>query len=196
MRHVKHGNFLRKKLNESAAIQWKIITLVRDPIIREISTFFQKKDKNFPNGIDTSEIINILQRHFISFEESTDFACNWFDRELRSNFNINVYDFVFDKQKGYHIIREKDRELLIVRLEDMNACFQAALGEFFKINKPIEIASQNIGKEKQYKDQYLEVINKIKIPRDICELIYSSKYAKHFYSDDMLNNFIQRWTKK
>lgn len=196
IRHLRHGNFLRKKIDKSAAIHWKIITMVRDPVIREISTFFQKKEKKFPTGIDTAEIIKILQNHFNSFDESTDFACNWFDRELRSNFKIDVYDFDFDKEKGYQIIREKDQEILIIRLEDLNNCFQAASREFLEINKPISVLSENVAARKQYKEQYLEVVNTLKIPRDVCELIYSSKYIKHFYSDDMIDNFIQQWTKE
>lgn len=194
MRHLRHGNFLRQKLNASKAIDWKIITLVREPIIRDISIFFQQIDRKFPNGIDTSEIINILQRHFASFEESTDYACTWFDREIKSNFNIDIYNFVFDKQKGHHIIKEKDKEILMIRLEDLNNCFQLALGEFLALDKPIDLLSKNIAKDKQYKNQYLEVVNDIKIPEGICKLIYSSKYVKHFYSDAMIDNFLHRWT--
>ena len=193
IRYLRHGNFLRQKLNESKAIAWKIITLVREPIIRDISIFFQQIDRKFPNGIDTSEIINILQRHFASFEESTDYACTWFDREIKTNFDIDIYDFVFDKQKGYHIIKEKDKEVLIIRLEALNNCFQVALGEFLAINKPIKILSKNIAKDKQYKNQYLEVVNNIKIPKDVCELVYSSKHVKHFYSDAMIDDFVNRW---
>ena len=196
VRHLRHGNFLRQKLDESVAINWKIITLVRDPIPREISTFFQKKEQNFPQGIDTADIIAILEKQLTSFEESTDFACTWFEREIKSNFNINVYDFGFDQQKGYQIIREKEREILIIRLEDLNNCFQAALGEFLAINQPINKASENIATKKPYREQYLEVLDQIKIPRTVCELIYSSKYARHFYSKEMLDTFIERWAKQ
>lgn len=194
IKYLRHGDFLRKKLDRSVAIKWKIITMVREPIIRDISIFFQQRDRNFPHGVDASEIIDILQKHFASFQESTDYACNWFDREIKSNFNIDIYDFSFDKQKGYHIIKEKDKEILIIRLEDLNNCFQLALREFLVLDKPIELLSKNIAKDKQYKNQYLEVVNKIKIPKSICELIYSSKYVKHFYSDATIDDFINRWT--
>lgn len=196
IRHIRHGNFLRKQINESTAIKWKIITLVRDPIIRKISIFLQLIDRKFPNGIDTIEIIKILQEEFRSFEETNDFVCTWFDREIKSNFNIDVYDFVFDKQKGYRIITEKNREVLIIRLEDLNNCFQAALEEFLEINEPISLLSENVVTQKQYKEQYIEVVNTIKIPRNVCKLIYSSKYTKHFYSNEMLNDLIKKWTKE
>lgn len=195
VKHLRHGNFLRQKLDESAVIEWKIITLVRDPIIREISIFFQQKDHDFPKGIETSKIINILQNRLASFQESNDFVCNWFDRELKHNFAINIYDFAFDKKKGYHIISEENKKILLIRLENLNDCFQTSLEEFLETNKTIGISSRNVARKKQYKEQYLEVIEKIKIPRDVCELIYSSNYARHFYSDEMLHNFIRRWTK-
>ena len=71
-----------------------------------------------------------------------------------------------------------------------------AVKKLLNSKKHFSITSKNIGAQKQYKDQYIEVVKQIKIPRDICQLIYSSRYAKHFYSDEMLNNFIKRWTKE
>lgn len=85
---------------------------------------------------------------------------------------------------------------MVIRLEDLNNCFQTALSEFLVIDNSLNILSKNIATKKQYKQQYIEVLNTIKIPRTICEAIYSSRYAKHFYDDDMLENFIQRWTKE
>jgi hypothetical protein len=196
LRHMRHGNFLCKQINKSAGIKWKIITLVRDPIIREISMFFQRVNRQFPNGIDTIEVIDILQKRFTSFDESTDYACTWFDREIKNNFNIDVYDFAFDTQKGYQIIREKNRELLVIRLEDLNSCFEPALKEFLEIQKPIKMMVENVATQKPYKKQYVEVVNKMKLPRDVCELIYSSKFAKHFYSDQMLNDLIKKWSEE
>ncbi|VEP16806.1 conserved hypothetical protein [Hyella patelloides LEGE 07179] len=196
VRHLRHGNFLRNQLNESAIIKWKIITLVRDPIIREISIFFQQKEHRFPNGIDTNEIIDILQQKFASFKESTDYVCTWFEREIKSNFNVNVYDFWFDKQKGYCMINKENIGILIIRLEDLNNCFNTATKKFFSINKNLDLRAENVASYKEYKAQYIEAIAKIKIPRDVCELIYSSRYAKHFYSDEMLNKLIEKWTKE
>jgi len=196
IRHLRHSNLLKNKLDRSAKRQCKIITLVRDPIAREISMFFQKKDKNFPDGIDTKTIIEILQNQFKSFDESKDLACNWFDEEIKANFNIDVYKFEFDKQKGYQIIRTENAEVLTIRLENLNQCFQTALSEFLISDRPIEMISENTSKEKDYKKQYREVINKITIPEEICRTIYSSRHMKHFYSEDKIEEFILKWTKK
>ena len=196
VRHLRHGKYLRKHLDKRTNIKWEIITLVREPISREISIFFQQRDRDFPDGIHTSEAIEMLQTSFANFKESTNFACNWFDREVKNNFDINIYNFDFDKQKGYHIIRKEDRGILIIRLEDLNSCFQTSLGEFLLINKSLNILPKNIATKKAYREQYLEVIKQIKIPRDICESIYSSQYVKHFYNDDMIHGFIKQWTKE
>ena len=190
---IRHGWFLRKKLDKSENINWKIITLVRDPIAREISIFFQHLDRNFPDGISNSKIVEFLQKKIISFEESTDHACMWFDKELKENFGINIYDFNFDKKKGYSIVKKQGIEVLVIRLEDLDGCINSAFAEFFNFRKPIKLESKNIGKNKKYSQQYTEVLNDISIPKAVCEKIYSSKYSRHFYDNDMLDKFIKRW---
>ena len=67
VKHLRQGKFLNEQLNKFANINWKIVTLVREPIIREISIFFQQRDRNFPNGINTIDIISIIQKKISKF---------------------------------------------------------------------------------------------------------------------------------
>ncbi len=194
--YLRHGKFLRKKLDEPSNIQWKIITLVRDPIARDISMFFQQIHRNFPNGLETEEIVNLLQKHFASFEESQERDRNWFKREIKHNFKINIYDFDFDKQKGYSIIKKENTAVLIIRLESLNDCFNLAIKELINGKKSWYLTPKNIGANKQYNAQYLEVVRQIKIPRDICQKIYSSQHIQHFYTKEMIKKMSDKWAKK
>lgn len=84
--HLSRSKFLRKKIDSHQDRRWKIITLVREPIGRYISSLFQNlSDINprliNPDGsINTEEVNQFLQNYLIEFIENTDFACSWFDK--------------------------------------------------------------------------------------------------------------------
>lgn len=200
-RFVTLGKYLNFKINGSAVRKWKIVTLVRDPIAREISLFFQTMDRRYPEEVvggkikDIDRVVEILQHKISAFDESSSKACLWFDRELKHNFDIDVFDTDFDQQKGYQIIRTDRTEVLIFRLENLNECSEAALQEFFDCEQSIELISQNIGSQKAYGEQYKIVKSKVVIPKEVCIRIYSSRLMRHFYEDATRERFIDRWSK-
>jgi len=192
----------RKTVREKATVQWRIITLVREPIQREISDFFENVEWYWPElvgefgKLDERRAVEFLQKQFGEFNELTDYASTWFDRELKSLFEIDVYKFPFNHQEGFTIIRDRNVEVLVLRLEDLDRSFQSAIMKFLRVDSPIPILKSNVGGEKKFSEQYRYVLENIRIPRSVCSMIYSTKYARHFYSEDMRNEFIRKWTRK
>ena len=115
--------------------------------------------------------------------------------ELRSVFNIDVFAYRFDHHEGFIIIRDKNVEVLILRLEDLANSFNSAISEFLNPDKPIQMSQANVGKDKRYSGEYRYVLENITIPKSVCTKIYSSRYAKHFYSESMRNELIQKWSR-
>jgi hypothetical protein len=198
-RFIKIGKILRKKIEKDRdQVHWKIITLVREQISREISHFFQDAEFSHSyfndNGkIITHRAIKILQDKFLNYDESTDHASTWFNKELRSVFGIDVYAYPFNHQKGFTIIRNKNVDVLILRAEDLDHTFNNAIPKFLDLDNPVRISKRNIGWKKSYSQEYRYVLQNIYIPKEICVNINNSRYAKHFYSEDMRNEFIHRW---
>ena len=56
---------------------------------------------------------------------------DWIDVEIKSPFNIDVFDKNYDEQKGYMIIEHENVSLLVIKLEKLNECFKVAFSEFF-----------------------------------------------------------------
>ncbi|MBW2020574.1 MAG: hypothetical protein JRI58_11090 [Deltaproteobacteria bacterium] len=179
--------------------RWKVVTLVRDPVAREISDLFQNLKVVVPDlrvskttaniELATNTLLNTLK----NFDESKDYACTWFDLELKDVFKIDVYDHPFDKQKGYQIYQGTNADTLLIRLEDLSKCLKAAMADFLNI-PDVALIRSNVGANKAYKQLYAKVESSIRIPRDSLDKIYSSKYARTFYSEEEICRFKRRWS--
>lgn len=200
----KLGKALRRKIDAHggiAAINWKIISLTRDPIAIALSALFQsigmgkRNDLSKHNGeIDKILVLEELYRNLEDFDRS--YFCTWFDRELKTVFDVDVFTYPFNYDRGYSIIKQNNIEVLVIRLEDLNSFGNKALMEFLNLDNPIDLVPKNVGDKKTYADTYEYVKNNISVPLDICHKIYSSKYSSHFYNSSQQEKFISKWVKE
>jgi hypothetical protein len=177
------ANILKKISSTPTKI--KIITLVRNPLKRNISAFFQ----NFENFIKKEEDMSQVDTVFWNKYDQM-IPNNWFDNELKKLTDIDVYEIGFNLKKGYHIYENSKFSVLVLKLEDLDKNIKV-LNNFLniKIDKFLEL---NISADKKYygHDNYLELYTKIisNIDQDKIKLIASSKYIKTFYPHlDLLN---------
>lgn len=201
---VKQAQAIKSKIEQKTNNKWKIITLVRDPIARDISDLFQNFQRLLGEHLDSSgkikdinKIIELLQAKFANYNQESDFASTWFDRELKTRFNVDVYDYPFDQEQGFSIINHHQADILVMRLENLNQSLNQACQEFLGIHlTEQDIANKNVSQDKQYFDDYKYVVKNIIIPRETCQKIYASKYVRHFYTQEMIDKFISKWSKK
>jgi hypothetical protein len=203
--HLVHGRIIRHHLDhhKHKVFKWKVITLVRDPIARQASLLFQTADRIFSKDLDQEgrfkdpeKIMSIFRDRLLNYDESSDFACNWFDRELKQNLGIDVFAFPFDKEKGYSIFENHSSEVLVLRCENLGSSMINALKLFLNIKYDIQIIQGNIGLQKNYSTQYGNFLTKLRLPKDLCELIYTSNYVQYFYSQEMIQDLIKKWSEE
>ncbi|MBW2046213.1 MAG: hypothetical protein JRI96_15255 [Deltaproteobacteria bacterium] len=175
--------------------RWSIITLVRDPIARNISCFFQTIDRRFLNFYKrVKEGLLTINKLVYTFYEKEDhkLPLNWFDVEIKPLFGIDVFSSTFPKSKGYKIYRSRKADLLVIKLEKLSECANKAFKEFLNIKK-VKLISSNIAENKDYSYIYQEFIKNITFPRRYLDMVYDSKLAKHFYSKGEINKFKATW---
>lgn len=189
--------FIRSLVETNKNKRWKIITLVRDPIQRNLSEFFYslpklKFDLDFKLKL-TTERFQLLKKLFLQKQNYYyELISTWFDRQIKRVFGIDVYDYSFPTENGYTIIKGKRAEILIIRLEDLNRCYKDAFGEFFKIDDCVLI-NDNLAKEKIYASLYDKFQKRINFSEKFIEKMYSAGYTKHFYSEREINRFKEKW---
>jgi hypothetical protein len=187
--------------------KWKVITLTRDPVARNVSSFFENlevrvidSNPTFEIGSDYYDIVPtivtlddiqvLIDLFFEKFRH--DSPLEFFDRELKEAFGIDVYASIFPKSKGYNIYRNSRADVLLIRLEDLNKCAGEAFGELLDIDNFI-IRSENVGARKVYAPLYKKFLQTIIWPKSYFDKFYGSKFMNHFYTENEIRGFRENW---
>ncbi|WP_158587054.1 putative capsular polysaccharide synthesis family protein [Motilimonas pumila] len=177
----------------------KVIVTVRDPLRRELSNFMLDVEKyyrkNFFTDYSNGAIsINEVQELFLNSRRELT-RDNWFDDDVKTPFNIDIFTQEFDHNKKYNIYRNGNVELLLFRLEDISEVIQTAFKDYFGI-EPKQIVSRHLSGSRSMEDLcYREISDKLKFNTDFLDQIYQTDYARFFYSNDERADFCQSWGK-
>ena len=193
---IRLGLELKKQMNENPNKQWNLISLVRDPVARNISDFFHGLQEIIP------DCERLYEAGLLSIEEVQDAFLTkfdhhitpkvWFDTQMKTVFKIDVYARPFPSQKGFEIYRDgSNARLLLIRLEDMNRVANRAMTEFLQI-KDFKLIQSNVGAGKPYASLYRD-FKKLPLPEVYLEEIYDTKFAKHFYTSQEIETFREKW---
>jgi len=202
--HILSSIYCKKLIKKSIAEgkKTKIITLVREPIAKNISQYFQsirvsypefeyeKKEKTLDQEQLIDEMISFFLENFIH-----DDPLVWFDVELKRFTKIDVFAVPFPFEKGYMIYENDNFKVLLVRLESMNHCISGAMAEFIGL-KGFSLFNDNISSEKDYAELYHRVKNKIALPQGYIEKMYNSKLTQHFYTQSEVETLKKKWLHK
>ncbi len=226
--HLASSIELRKQfLSMAGSNRWWVISLVRDPLARNVSAFFQtlhrkgiyqlapepqaicrrilKKGPPQAGTTVTPEEMQFLVRELLEMFEARCVSGNfdeWFDREVRNIFGIDVFARPFETERGYEIYQGPRAQLLLIRLEDLRRVFHPALAEFFanspyesKIDASVSLETErsNDGFTKAYSDLYKLFIEELRVSEAKLEGLYGSRVSRHFYTEKELVSFRSRW---
>ncbi len=189
----------------------KIITLIRDPVARNISHFFQYPNmilEQTPSGYYISSIRygyeKLLTERSIPKElpklyyknmDNHDLPLLWFDKELKTNFGIDVFDCVFPKERGYKIYSNDRADVLLIKLEMLDKVFGQSFSDFLNVGA-IELLHENIGSKKKSASLYRNFLSFFKLSDDYLDRFYNSKFVSHFYTIEEVELFRQKWRLK
>lgn len=187
--------------------KWKIITLTRDPIARNISTFYENIEFEPMDAAGTYQIKsdyyhidpmivrqdNLMELQKLFFKRlDHDVPLKFFDRELKHVFNIDVFGVPFPKKLGFMIYCGRKVDILLIRLESLNSCAARAFKEFLNIDD-FTLLGDNIGGEKIYAPIYAKFKKDVILPASYVDKMYCSQYAEHFYSPEEIAGFRKKW---
>jgi len=159
---------------------WGVVSVVRDPVARNLSAWWLN---HRPADLDDPAA---MLEHFIE-EYPHQIPLQWFDWEIKGYWGIDIYA----PPSSPHHPRQSygDQQLMILRLEDFGRTWtQEMLSIFY--NQPLPIPMPKVGKSG---DDYKRFLGTVALPAEYGNKMYSSKYARHFYSDIELEYFRWKW---
>jgi hypothetical protein len=202
-RHLWTSQYLLPRLEGAAprGRPWMIVTLVRDPVARNLSGFFQTMRLEFdwaPAAAPQAHPAAQLQelRHlFLEKVEWHDDPLTWFDAEIKRTFGIDVYASDFPKERGYHIYVGDRARLLVLKLELLDQCAPEAFESFLNL-KGFNLANANLAAEKDYSSLYRRFLAAVALPDSYLDRMYTSRFVCHFYTVEEIARFRSRWRRR
>ena len=169
----------------------KIITMVREPIGRALSQFVHGFNGEFSDRCNDSHIERAAL-NWIDDALTMDYEFVWFDKELKTVTGIDIFQYPFDRERGYTWIREDNIEILVLKMERIDAN-EDIIGEF--VGKPdFKLVHAGLGEEKCYRYIYKELKKQIKIPVEWLEQQYhDNAKVDFFYTNEEKKEFWDKW---
>lgn len=194
--------FLKEQFLSKDA-KFKIISAIREPISRDISTLYQGLE-----FITSSPMIDALNLHEMSTHIMSNGgdAQNIFDLVFNSkdgknsiddfllDFKQNILDLSahpFDKDLGYTIIKDGNIEIFLYQLEKLDT-LSSQLGDWLNISIDGFIKG-NSTSDKWVNSSYQQAKQKIQINQDYFDKSFSSDWINHFYSNADIERFKSKW---
>lgn len=176
--HDRMGLMLREKIVRRGR-RAKIVTLVRDPIARNFSSYFEHLPYIW--GRPDAHLIPLDQliRGFVDRFPHAD-ALTWFDDEMLPVLGVDVYAHPFPSS-GYLTIPGDPFDVLILKTEGSSEMKRAALSEFLGFETP-PIERENVTASKEIGDVYREFTRTIRLSPAYVDAMLDARYTTHFYN--------------
>lgn len=189
-KHIALGRRVLADLDKHKGKRIKIITLVREPVARDVSAMFQTwrgrfGDVPFDSKTNAELIADLKGRNFHH-------TLTWFADEFQAWTGADIYSMPFNKERGYSIHHTDRSDILVLKLEKLNDCFGPAMREFVGLDlSRLEMA--NIGEEKLSKEKYRSLAAEIRFTPAELDAVYGSKYMQHFFTSEEIAGYRAKW---
>lgn len=198
----------------------KIVSGIRDPVDRAASVFFfhtefYRDAPSIPSprrGASVEELLSYfhqawrkalsgdtptaafdawLQTGFIAYRD-------WFDRQIRDVFALDVTSAAFDRQRGVLTAASGPVDLVCYRFEDLaagNAATRRVIDTISAfLDVPIDaLPPTNKTEQRQTRDLYRDFRSRLRLPADTVEAIFSPAILSTFYDAAELDAMKRRW---
>lgn len=117
---------------------------------------------------------------------------SWFNYEIKSVFGIDLFLEPFDREKGYEVIRKKNVEIFVYKMEKLGE-LQRAIGDFLG-RKDYQLKNTNLSNNKIYYYAYEQLKEKIKLSKKYFDYYYNNNLLyQHFYTDKEIDKYKKIW---
>lgn len=185
------AGLLNQVINKHSSI--KVITLVREPISRNISGFFENPWRFIGNEdiqhLSQKTLTDIFLEKFYHQRPLV-----WFDSQFKSVLDIDIYQHRFPFEQGYLTVKQGKFEFLILKLELADTLKEQAIANFLNVPS-FTLYKANEGTHKPYGNVYQSFKKNLELPNSYIDAMCNAKYTRHFYSPTEIAQMRATWQK-
>lgn len=159
-----------------------VLSVVRDPLERNISGFFQTIERYLPDRrpINPSSPPEVDQLLELFIDKWPHFAItDWLDREIAAHFDVDPYERPFDPELGFSMHEACGRVVGIARHDRFPHAAKGMLRAALDVDE-ISLTRRNATGDKHVAGLVDEFKQRLSLPANIVEALYDSRYARHF----------------
>lgn len=186
------GSMLRDKIIRPN-IASKVITMVRDPIARNVSSYFQHLDEihGVRRAHERVSMENLLRGFIDVFEH--DEPLSWFKTEIYEIFGVDIFAEQFNRSERWSLIKGGAWSVLVMRSDLSDAGKKKVTSDFLNAAVPTVIPS-NVGEQKTYASVYQEFKNKLQLSPGYLDRFYTAPVTQHFYELSEIDSMREYWS--
>ncbi len=200
--HMIRGDKILHYLKSKESV--KLFCGVREPIITELSLFFQAYLSQRFNGTKESFNDKFENRFADSYlngkvlfeNEPSEYGMlfGWFDKELKRNFGIDIFSQTFDRERGFSIYKKDNIEAFVYKLEKLDT-LEKEIAKFLG-NPSFKLIRANTTAEKNVEFLYKEAKESMVISRQYLDFFYKdNERMDFFYTPEEKKAFLQELEK-
>jgi hypothetical protein len=192
-RHRRHTKVraLYKHFTVNPNAKLKIITLVRDPIGRNLSGFFQEYEDYVGRPFKHGELNHEELKQIFLEQYNHRAPLDWMDR-LMTHFGIDVYaEPILPKHFKHY--KAGNSECLLMRHDLDNRIKEKLIQEYLAIPS-LQVENFNESIRHLYGAAYRDFKQRLVLPKSYLDMMLQSKYYKHFYSAEEIRIHLSKWS--
>lgn len=198
-RHIAKGLDLRAHFMEhtQAAIEsiphWRtegvrIVTLVREPLERNVSAYFHNLALLAPELSD-EDVAGHVEKFLEVYPHGV--PLRWIDEELSRALGFDFYALPFDRSARYSYYEIDRLQICVMRTDAEDEQKSAALERL--VDEWVPILASNVSSKKSYASIYKRVREAVAMPKPLIERAYNSRYVQHFWTPEEIAGFRAKW---
>lgn len=169
----------------------QLISLVRDPIHRNLSAFFQDYERFVGHPFDPNRVDMDEWRRIFLERVPHEFPLRWMDR-IKAHFGIDVYSQSFPAE-GYIRYPDVGRVSLLIMRHDLPNQEKSYILSDYLETPPLEIRNFNVTAPKEYGSAYQAFKKQLVLPEDYLDRMAQSRYFQHFYSTEEIKAVLNEY---
>lgn len=193
----------RHRLGEQDSFD--IITVVREPLGRKISAFFENlvNSPEYEFSFESREAVleagmDDLLARFHAWTDGIAEATEWYDRHFKPATGISIYEQGFDPRYGWQIFRQGRWRVLVLRFKDIGENHLEALNEFVvdrygESARMHRLLDWNLSSRKWYAALKASFCKSVCYSESEREAAYGSRFAQYFYTEEELHKMRAKW---
>jgi hypothetical protein len=199
-RHLLETDAVRRELEAGGETErFRVVTTIRDPVAREVSSFFQVMPRRVPEDVygewiadpERPGLLEELEKRFVA-EARVRSGLDWFAEEMEPVFGVDVFAAPFPRGAGYAIYTGARADVLLIRVEDLSRVAAAAFREFLGM-EDFRLERANVAEDKEYDALYRAFLARARLPVSFLDEMYGARLARHFYSEAEIAGFRAAW---